>query len=55
MISRGTLVGLTATVLGLAGYAAGIVVAYPGRALSLALVMVGLTLLVIGDDWGVET
>lgn len=45
--------GLLATVAGLAGYVAGVFVAYPGRAFSLSVAMVGVTLVIIGDDWEV--
>jgi hypothetical protein len=40
--------GAVLSVLALAGYGLGIVVAYPGRALSITLLMVGVTLLVVG-------
>ena len=40
--------GAAVTLLGLAGYLAGVGTAYPGRALSLPAVMVGLTILAIG-------
>lgn len=36
------------TVLGLVGYGAGVVRAYPGRALSVTVVMIGFALLSIG-------
>ena len=52
MVSRPKLLGLVSTLFGLGGYVLGIFVAYPGRAFSLSLAMVGVTLLVIGDDWG---
>lgn len=52
MVSRPKLLGLVSTLLGLGGYVLGVFVAYPGRAFSLSLGMVGVTLLVIGDDWG---
>ena len=55
MVSRPKLLGLVGTLLGLGGYLLGIVVAYPGRAFSLSIAMVGVTLLVIGDDWGRST
>ena len=42
-------VGAALTLLGVAGYVVGVVVAYPGRALSVTGVMVGLTLLAIGN------
>lgn len=45
-------VGLLVTVAGIAGYVVGVFVAYPGRAVSVTLAMVGITLLVVGDDWG---
>jgi hypothetical protein len=37
---------------GTCGYAAGVVVAYPGRAFSLTAVMVGITLAALGDREG---
>lgn len=40
--------------LGLAGYAAGVVVTYPGRAFSVTAVMAGLTLAVVGRALEVE-
>lgn len=42
--------GAVLTVLALVGYAVGIYVPYVGRALSLTLAMVGLTLVAIGGD-----
>lgn len=44
--------GVGFSLLGLGGYLAGVLVAYPGRSFSLALVMVGLTLVVIGRTPG---
>ncbi|WP_336035346.1 hypothetical protein [Halobacterium yunchengense] len=38
-------VGAVATVAGVAGYVAGVLVAYPGRAFSITAVVVGVTLL----------
>ncbi|WP_135830527.1 hypothetical protein [Halorussus halobius] len=40
--------GIVLTVAGLAGYAVGVTVAYPGRAFSVTGVMVGVTLLSVG-------
>jgi len=40
--------GIALTVAGLAGYALGVAVAYPGRAFSVTGVMVGITLLAVG-------
>jgi len=40
--------GYLLTAAGIGGYAAGIAVPYPGRAFSLTLVMVGLTVAIIG-------
>lgn len=37
------------TMLGVVGYVAGILAVYPGRAFSVAGVMVGLTLLAVGN------
>ncbi|WP_167599444.1 hypothetical protein [Halorussus marinus] len=42
--------GAGLTLLGLVGYLAGLVAAYPGRAFSVSGVMVGITLLAIGAD-----
>ena len=44
---RETLLGLGLLAAGLVGYVVGIYVAYPGRALSLTAVMVGLTVVTI--------
>lgn len=44
--------GIALTALGLAGYVAGVYVAYPGRAFSVTALMVGVTLLAVGVDWG---
>lgn len=41
-------VGLAVSLLGVAGYAAGVVVPYPGRAFSITAVMVGVTLVAVG-------
>lgn len=41
--------GLVATVLGALAYLAGIATAYPGRAFSVTAVMVGVTVLAIGN------
>jgi len=45
-------VGATLTAAGLLGYVVGVVAAYPGRAFSVAGVMVGVTLLAVagGED-----
>lgn len=48
-MNREQLFGLALTVAGVAGYAAGTQVSYPGRALSVTAVMVGITLLAIGN------
>jgi hypothetical protein len=40
--------GVVLSVLALAGYGVGVFVAYPGRAFSIALLMVGMTLVVVG-------
>ena len=47
-------VGAGLTVVGVCGYAGGVFVAYPGRALSLTAVMVGITLAAIGDHRGMS-
>ncbi len=46
--------GLGATALGFAGYVAGVFVAYPGRALSLTLLMAGVTLATVGRAGGAD-
>lgn len=46
--------GLVLTLAGIAGYTAGVFVAYPGRALAVTGFMVGLTLLAIGRDGGAK-
>lgn len=46
--------GLVLTVLGLLGYGAGILAAYPGRAFSVTAVMLGITLLAIGNAMRLE-
>ncbi|UWG46876.1 Uncharacterized protein HSRCO_0581 [Halanaeroarchaeum sp. HSR-CO] len=52
MHGRPMRLGLVSTLVGIGGYVLGLVVDYPGRAFSVTLAMVGITLLVIGDDWG---
>jgi hypothetical protein len=47
-------IGVAATALGVAGYVAGVFVAYPGRAFSLTAVMLGITCLAVGDPTGDE-
>lgn len=42
--------GAALSVLALAGYSVGVFVAYPGRAVSIALLMVGVTLVVVGGS-----
>lgn len=49
-MNRHTGTGFALLGVGLAGYVAGVAVAYPGRAFSLTAVMVGLTLVAIGRD-----
>ncbi|WP_299334275.1 hypothetical protein [Haloplanus sp.] len=51
-MDRTFLVGAGLTGAGVCGYALGTVVAYPGRAFSLTAVMIGITLVAIGDRWG---
>ena len=57
-MNRTFLVGLVTVTVGLAGYVAGIVTDYPGRALSVTAVMIGVTLVAIGradgagEVWG---
>lgn len=48
-------VGVAATVGGLAGYAVGVAVPYPGRAFSITALMVGITLVSITAGKGVAT
>ena len=47
-MKREFVLGAVLSAVGVAGYVAGIYVAYPGRALSLTAVMIGITLLAIG-------
>jgi hypothetical protein len=47
-MNRTLLAGLVCTALGLAGYALGVARPYPGRALSVTAVMVGITLFAVG-------
>ena len=47
-MDRTLLAGVAVTTLGLAGYAVGVAEPYPGRAFSIAGVMVGLTLVAVG-------
>lgn len=42
--------GIVLTLVGLAGYITGVYTEYPGRALSVTLVMVGITLTAIGQS-----
>jgi len=49
-MQRVRILGGVATVLGLVGYVAGVLAPYPGRAFSVALGMVGLTLVGVGGD-----
>jgi hypothetical protein len=51
-MNRLLVAGVLLVVLGVAGYAAGVVVAYPARAFSVTAVMVGITLIAIrrADD-----
>lgn len=45
-------IGAVLTLLGLVGYGLGLTVAYPGRALSVTAVMLGITLLAMGRTAG---
>lgn len=45
-------VGLALTGLGVIGYVIGLLATYPGRAFSITAVMVGVTLVAIGDRDG---
>lgn len=49
-MNRPMVAGGVLTALGLAGYGVGTVVAYPGRAFSLAALMVGITMVLVGRD-----
>lgn len=46
-MTRGIVLGVALTLTGLAGYVAGVFVDYPGRALSLTAVMVGVAAVAI--------
>lgn len=48
-MNRELVLGVVLTAGGLAGYVLGLFVAYPGRAFAVSAVMVGVTLLAIGD------
>jgi hypothetical protein len=54
-MDRTTLAGLATTLAGLVGYVLGVVAPYPGRGFSLTGLMVGLTLMAVGDWSGGET
>ena len=43
-----SLAGVALTVVGLVGYAGGVLIAYPGRSFALTGIMVGVTLLAVG-------
>jgi hypothetical protein len=47
--------GAALTVAGLAGYAVGVLVVYPGRALAVTAVMVGVTLVAVAGTGGEVT
>lgn len=42
--------GIALAALGIGGYVAGVVVAYPGRAFSITALMVGITLIAVGGS-----
>lgn len=48
-MNRERTLGIALTVLGVAGYAVGVVAPYPGRAFAVTGVMVGITLAAIGS------
>lgn len=48
-MNRLSWLGLVLLVAGVAGYVAGVVADYPGRAFSVTAVMIGLTLLAVAD------
>lgn len=50
-MDRTTAAGLAITLAGLVGYVLGVLAPYPGRGFSLTGLMVGLTLVAVGD-WG---
>lgn len=51
-MNRVLALGAVLAIGGLAGYVAGVAVAYPGRSLSVTAVVVGITLLAIGNAVG---
>lgn len=51
-MNRTLALGIALTGGGVLGYAAGIVTPYPGRAFTVTAVMVGVTLLAIGQNGG---
>lgn len=48
-MERAFVAGVAVTAIGVAGYALGTTIDYPGRAFSLAAVMVGITLVAVGS------
>lgn len=48
-MNRTFIAGAGLSLVGVGGYAVGVLVAYPGRSFSLTAVMVGITLAAIGD------
>lgn len=49
-MNRTLSLGLGLTVGGLVGYAVGVSIPYPGRAFSVAAVMIGITIAAVGFD-----
>lgn len=54
-MNRGIALGVALTAGGLAGYALGVVMAYPGRAFAVTLAMVGITLLAMESSFDAGT
>lgn len=54
-MNRGIALGVALTADGLAGYALGVVMAYPGRAFAVTLAMVGITLLAMESSFDAGT
>ncbi|GAA0216409.1 hypothetical protein GCM10009000_033960 [Halobacterium noricense] len=49
-MDRSTIAGIVLSLIGLIGYVAGIYVAYPGRAFSITVLMVGIALVAIAQQ-----
>ncbi|MFD1635025.1 hypothetical protein ACOZ4L_04710 [Haloplanus ruber] len=50
-MDRAFRVGAALSVIGVCGYLVGVAVPFPGRAFSITAVMVGVTLVAVGEGW----